>query len=258
MSTSSAPSTAQSVRESTAAAFRLGKNEYFSPLSVNMSKAANLRSSVNGLHPAMAPDAAAVFGGHGTAVVHISRNGPLSSSIAIAASTPSTPLQPCQLAMMPAFASPQPTAHNEHNPQQQQCHARAPVEPLASAPQQAAPVALTNAARDGNASSQAQLRHEQPAPAPPQQQPQQQQQRHGRQASVAEAYAAEDLDDAWLVVLGDLETMLAQREQPALGAQERAVAIRRLIELTGSRGLQVALETALKEVLRHRAAANRK
>ncbi|KAG2452586.1 hypothetical protein HYH02_002823 [Chlamydomonas schloesseri] len=242
-----------SVRESTAAAFRLPKNEaYFSPLSVNMSKSVNLRSSVNGLHPAMAPDAAAALGGHGTAVVHISRNGPLNSSVAVAASAPSTPLQPCQLALMPAFGSPQPASALQQQ-SSEAAAARAPLQPLATSPQQTAAMPLASAAHE----SQAQVHHqEQQAPVPaqlqPQTQPQQQQQRHGRNVSVAEAYAAEDLDDAWLVVLGDLEQMLAARGQPALGAQERAVAIRRLIELTGSRGLQFALETALKDVLRHR------
>eukprot|EP00198_Chlamydomonas_reinhardtii_P001752 XP_001691088.1 predicted protein [Chlamydomonas reinhardtii] len=257
MGAGSSASTSQSVRESTTAAFRLPKNEaYFSPLSVNMSKSVNLRSSVNCLHPAMAPDAAAALGGHGTAVVHISRNGLLNASVAMAASTPSTPLQPCQLALMPAFASPQPTMAR-----QPQAAARAPLQPLAAAPQQAVPVALASSAHTGN---QAQPQPEQQAPPQqrpqpqPEQQPAAQPQRHGRQASVAEAYASEDLDEAWLVVLGDLEQMLAQRGQPALGAPERAVAIRRLIELTGSRGLQFALETALKEVLRHRSAASRK
>ncbi|GLC44164.1 hypothetical protein PLESTM_001562700 [Pleodorina starrii] len=76
---------------------------------------------------------------------------------------------------------------------------------------------------------------------------------HQRGVSVADAYGAEDLDDEWAVVLGDLDSMLAQKGQPGLASPERAVAVRRLIGITGSRGMQYALEAALQDVMRYRA-----
>ncbi len=57
----------------------------------------------------------------------------------------------------------------------------------------------------------------------------------------------------WLVLLGDLDrALVGQRGLPPLTPQERGVAVRRLIQLTGSRGLDAALGAALDDVLRFR------
>ncbi|EFJ50594.1 hypothetical protein VOLCADRAFT_88562 [Volvox carteri f. nagariensis] len=77
-------------------------------------------------------------------------------------------------------------------------------------------------------------------------------QQHQRMYSVADAYGAEDLDDEWAVVLGDLDGLLAKKGQPGLASPERAVAVRRLIAVTGSQGMQFALEAALQDVMRYR------
>ncbi len=62
----------------------------------------------------------------------------------------------------------------------------------------------------------------------------------------------QDIDPEWGVVLGDLDSQLAQRGEPPLIASERAVAVRRLIGLTGSRGMSFALKSALDDVMRAR------
>ncbi|GIL70735.1 hypothetical protein Vretifemale_1445 [Volvox reticuliferus] len=82
---------------------------------------------------------------------------------------------------------------------------------------------------------------------------QQARQQHQRMFSVADAYGADELDDEWAVVLGDLDGLLAKKGQPGLASPERAVAVRRLIAVTGSRGMQFALEAALEDVMRYRA-----
>ncbi|GIL46941.1 hypothetical protein Vafri_3813 [Volvox africanus] len=82
---------------------------------------------------------------------------------------------------------------------------------------------------------------------------QQARQQHQRMFSVADAYGADELDDEWAVVLGDLDGLLAKKGQPGLASPERAVAVRRLIAVTGSRGMQFALDAAFEDVMRYRA-----
>lgn len=55
------------------------------------------------------------------------------------------------------------------------------------------------------------------------------------------------------VVLGDLDAGLASKGMAPLNAQERAVAVRKLMSATGTRGMGFALDAAMEEVLSFRA-----
>ena len=56
------------------------------------------------------------------------------------------------------------------------------------------------------------------------------------------------------MVLGDIDASLAAKGMPAMTPQERAVAVRKLICATGSRGMGYALQAAIEDVVRYRAA----
>jgi hypothetical protein len=56
------------------------------------------------------------------------------------------------------------------------------------------------------------------------------------------------------VVLGDIDASLAAKGMAAMTPQERAVAVRKLICATGSRGMGFALAAAVEDVVRYRAA----
>ncbi|KAG2494550.1 hypothetical protein HYH03_007317 [Edaphochlamys debaryana] len=206
----------------------LPPESYYSPLAASMTKTMNLRASMNAFQDMrassalqdvraqeakagrsvahdMPPEAAAMLGGHGFAVVQISRPAP-------AAPPPATPAQ-----------APVPAAPGTPEPAPAQL-----PDPEAAAPQ--------------------------PEPQP-QAQPQLQpstRHNHARMHSVAEAYVEEDLDPEWMVVLGDLEGVLAKKGHAGLNPPERAVAVRKLVQLTGSRGLKYALEAAAQDVLQFR------
>ncbi|GFR46464.1 hypothetical protein Agub_g8040 [Astrephomene gubernaculifera] len=184
-------------------------NDYFSPLQSSIAKSVNLRNSANS--SAMLETAAA-FGGHGFAVLHVSRPTAPSTASAPSSQPPSTPLRDFN-----PIQSPSALDASEVN---------------VAVPPGPAPVCDTQVTPVGQRPPAAQ--------------------HHQRLVSVADAYAAQDLDDEWAVVLGDLDGMLAKRGQPRLASPERAVAVRRLIAVTGSRGMHFALEAALQDVLRVR------
>ncbi|CAL5220964.1 g3070 [Coccomyxa viridis] len=74
-------------------------------------------------------------------------------------------------------------------------------------------------------------------------------------AVVAQAYDMDDLDDGWHALLNELEDRLLQAQAQGMDATDRAVAIRSLIHSTGREEPEVALNMALKDILRHRRAA---
>ncbi|PNH09932.1 hypothetical protein TSOC_003392 [Tetrabaena socialis] len=194
------------------------EQQFYSPLQTSM--VTSVRSSTQSWNP----DAVvAALGGHGFAILQVTRptGGPATSS----AGLPAQEL-PCT-ARPSGYADPSTCA-------------------AGPAPATSASMLAPSAASPVSASTAAQ--------AAPQQRPSKQQQ-HARSASVAEAYAEGDLDAEWRVVLGDLDGLLAQRGQPRLASPERAVAVRRLIAVTGSRGMTFALDAALTDVLRCRKVA---
>lgn len=66
------------------------------------------------------------------------------------------------------------------------------------------------------------------------------------------AYEAEQLDTDWLALMSDLDRRLQARGESGMSARERAIAIRKLIVATGTRGVDVAMQTAMEEVLAQR------
>ncbi|CAK0783139.1 hypothetical protein CVIRNUC_006335 [Coccomyxa viridis] len=74
-------------------------------------------------------------------------------------------------------------------------------------------------------------------------------------AAVAPAYDLDDLDDEWKALLNELEDRLLQQGAQGMDATDRAVAIRTLIVSTAREAPEVALESALKQILRYRKAA---
>lgn len=65
-------------------------------------------------------------------------------------------------------------------------------------------------------------------------------------------YEMEDLDDDWKALLNELDTRLTVRRAPAMSARERAIAIKKLLVATGTRGVDFAMNATLEEVLRFR------
>jgi hypothetical protein len=63
------------------------------------------------------------------------------------------------------------------------------------------------------------------------------------------AYDSEQLDTDWLALMSDLDRRLQARGEQGMSARERAIAIRKLIVATGTRGVDVAMQTAMDEVL---------
>ncbi|KXZ49914.1 hypothetical protein GPECTOR_19g365 [Gonium pectorale] len=196
----------------------------YSPLATSMVKsrksAVGVKNSAN-MSVCLSPEATAALGGHGSVVLNIMRPAGTSA-------TPGTALSgQFSNAVTPTRPPPtQPFAYGPGN-----------LNSIAQPEQQPAP---------------------QPQPASLQQQPAEQktpvqkQPTHQRMVSLADAYGAEEMDDEWAVVLGDLDGMLERQGQPRLASPERAVAVKTLIRFTGSRGMKVAMEEALNDVLRYR------
>ncbi|GAX74054.1 hypothetical protein CEUSTIGMA_g1504.t1 [Chlamydomonas eustigma] len=85
---------------------------------------------------------------------------------------------------------------------------------------------------------------------------------HNRTASgleLKESYLDDDLDDDWQALLGELDELFVKQGAETMTPQERSVAVKKLIECTGTRGATFALVAARDAVLmtRRRLQANR-
>ena len=65
-------------------------------------------------------------------------------------------------------------------------------------------------------------------------------------------YEEDDLDSDWKALLADVDGRLTARGASCMDAKERAIAIKKLLVATGSRGVDFAMGATLEEVLRFR------
>eukprot|EP00775_Hariotina_reticulata_P009793 gene9793-9951_t len=65
-------------------------------------------------------------------------------------------------------------------------------------------------------------------------------------------YELDDLDSDWRQLLGDVDARLLAQGARTMSARERSVAIKKLLTATGTKGVDFALNDALREVLAFR------
>jgi hypothetical protein len=69
---------------------------------------------------------------------------------------------------------------------------------------------------------------------------------------IEDEYEETDLDDDWKALLGGVDARLKLQGVRAMNARERAIAIKKLLVATGTRGVEFALNSTL-QVRRRRA-----
>lgn len=69
---------------------------------------------------------------------------------------------------------------------------------------------------------------------------------------LEDEYELDDLDSDWRQLLGDVDVRLLAQGARKMSARERSVAIKKLLNATGTRGVDFALNDALREVLAFR------
>lgn len=69
---------------------------------------------------------------------------------------------------------------------------------------------------------------------------------------IEDEYDESDLDEDWKALLGGVDARLKLQGARPLNARERAIAIKKLLVATGTRGVEFALNSTLQEVLRFR------
>lgn len=69
---------------------------------------------------------------------------------------------------------------------------------------------------------------------------------------IEDEYEESDLDEDWKALLGGIDARLKLQGARPMSARERAIAIKKLLVATGTRGVEFALNSTLQEVLRFR------
>jgi hypothetical protein len=69
---------------------------------------------------------------------------------------------------------------------------------------------------------------------------------------IEDEYEESDLDEDWKALLGGVDARLKLQGARPMNARERAIAIKKLLVATGTRGVEFALNSTLQEVLRFR------
>ncbi|KAI8470432.1 MAG: hypothetical protein J3K34DRAFT_521336 [Monoraphidium minutum] len=69
---------------------------------------------------------------------------------------------------------------------------------------------------------------------------------------VDDSYELEELDSDWKALLGDVDSRLAAVGAAPMDARERAVAIKKLLVATSTRGVDFAMDATIEEVIRFR------
>jgi hypothetical protein len=72
------------------------------------------------------------------------------------------------------------------------------------------------------------------------------------ESEIADEYEEADLDDDWRALLNDVDARLLAQGARAMDARERAVAIRKMLVATGTRGVDFAMHATVQEVLSFR------
>lgn len=71
----------------------------------------------------------------------------------------------------------------------------------------------------------------------------------GGATDIEDEYEESDLDEDWKALLGGVDARLKLQGARAMNARERAIAIKKLLVATGTRGVEFALNSTLQEVL---------
>jgi hypothetical protein len=100
----------------------------------------------------------------------------------------------------------------------------------------AAAAAMTNSKPAGNTAAAAGLQAEPSA----------------AESEIADEYEEADLDDDWKALLNDVDARLTAQGARAMDARERAVAIKKMLVATGTRGVDFAMHATVQEVLSFR------
>ncbi|KAF6263484.1 hypothetical protein COO60DRAFT_1489895 [Scenedesmus sp. NREL 46B-D3] len=69
------------------------------------------------------------------------------------------------------------------------------------------------------------------------------------ESEIADEYEEADLDDDWKALLNDVDARLVAQGARAMDAPERAVAIKKMLVATGTRGVDFAMHATVQEVL---------
>jgi hypothetical protein len=72
------------------------------------------------------------------------------------------------------------------------------------------------------------------------------------ESEIADEYEEADLDDDWKALLNDVDARLTAQGARAMDARERAVAIKKMLVATGTRGVDFAMHATVQEVLSFR------
>ncbi|WIA16607.1 hypothetical protein OEZ85_013274 [Tetradesmus obliquus] len=72
------------------------------------------------------------------------------------------------------------------------------------------------------------------------------------ESEIADEYEEADLDDDWRALLNDVDARLLAQGARAMDARERAVAIKKMLVATGTRGVDFAMHATVQEVLSFR------
>eukprot|EP00882_Tetradesmus_deserticola_P025571 GHRQ01028099.1.p2 GENE.GHRQ01028099.1~~GHRQ01028099.1.p2 ORF type:complete len:137 (+),score=39.47 GHRQ01028099.1:1460-1870(+) len=72
------------------------------------------------------------------------------------------------------------------------------------------------------------------------------------ESEIADEYEEADLDDDWRALLNDVDARLLAQGARAMDAPERAVAIKKMLVATGTRGVDFAMHGTVQEVLSYR------
>jgi hypothetical protein len=72
------------------------------------------------------------------------------------------------------------------------------------------------------------------------------------ESEIADEYEEADLDDDWKALLNDVDARLTAQGARTMDARERAVAIKKMLVATGTRGVDFAMHATVQEVLSFR------